>query len=298
MSKGVKNEKETKKQISVSEWAGPHPFPPRFGCCADVKKMQWLQECGYDYAELPLKTVKVGENEEVFEEVKDYVSSFIIKPEVFNSFLPSYLKIVGDRVCWDEVTQFVTVAFRRVKELEGQIVVFGSGDARRIAPDFPKDKAYLQLKKFLIFVADEASKYGLKIIIEHICRSPSREGQKGTNTINNILEAMRLATDLDRKNLRILADLFHMVEEGEPFSDLLKAKEYLDHIHIPVPYLNGEEIRLKDYNHSVFFTLLRKLGYNQRISIEDNNHRFEQFERDSRRALRIIRSMWDEVVYP
>lgn len=268
----------------------------KFGCFVEIDKIQGLKERGYDYTELPVEAVMPEKEENMFREVRDYINSFSIKPEVFCKFIPAQLKVVGKNVDWDRVNLFVGRILRRISEVGGRVVVFGSGDARRNPPGFPEDKAHSQLQKFLILASDEASKYNLQIVIEPICRFSKQEGQKGTNTINTVLEALRLATNVNRKNVSVLADLFHMVEEKEPFSNLFEVGESLDHIHVPVPTVNEKEAELKDYQHLRFFSFLQKLRYKQRITIEDNTRRFkhEQFEIDSEKALRVVKTIWNK----
>mgnify|MGYP001019206367 CR=1 FL=1 len=97
--------------------------------------------------------------------------------------------------------------------------------ARAVPADYPRVKAWMQLVRFLNLCADAAEDQGLTIAIEPLNRAES-------NIINTYLEGVQLARDVDRRGVRVLADIYHMMQDDEPLEDLLQAPEWLAHVHL------------------------------------------------------------------
>ena len=269
----------------------------RFGMCTGVlrERVESFQKADYDYVELTVGEILPEESEEKFAGVKEKIKKFSIKPEVFNCFIPGEIKVVGDKIDSSRLKNYLEVSIRRVAELSGKIIVFGSGGARKVPENFPFEKAYQQLIDFLNLAADIAKNEGIVIAIEPLFKPAS-------NIINLVKEGLQLAKDVGRKEVRLLADLFHMEEEGEPFTNLLAAKDYLAHIHIPVPVtegvklpsIKGINLKKQSYHHQDFFHYLKEINYQGRISVEDNGGGFEDVEKEASQLLPRLKKMWDE----
>jgi len=269
----------------------------RFGMCTEGlgEKVESFQETGYDYVELTVGEILPEESEEKFVGVKEKIKKFSLQPEVFNCFIPGEIKVVGDKIDSPRLKNYLEVSIRRIAELSGKIIVFGSGGARKVPEGFPFEKAYQQLIDFLDLAADIAKNEGIVIVIEPLFKP-------ATNIINSVKEGLQLTKDVDRKEVRLLADLFHMEEEDEPFTNLLATKDYLVHIHIPVPVTEGvrppsiEGINLKkqSYNHRDFFHHLKEINYQGRISVEDNGGGLEDIEKEASQLLPRLKKMWEE----
>ena len=267
----------------------------RFGMCMEGlrERVESFKEAGYDYVELTVGEILPEESEEKFAGVKEKIKKFPLRPEVFNCFIPGEIKVVGNKIDSSRLKNYLEVSIRRVAELSGKIIVFGSGGARKVPENFPFEKAYQQLIDFLNLAADIAKNEG--IVIEPLFKPAS-------NIINLVKEGLQLTRDVNRKEIKLLADLFHMEEEDEPFTDLLAAKDYLAHIHIPVPVTKGvkvpsiEGINLKKrtYNHQDFFHYLKEINYQGRISVEDNGGGFEEIEEEATLLLPRLKKMWEE----
>ena len=269
----------------------------RFGICTEGlrERVESFREAGYDYVELTVAEILPEESEEKFAGVKEKIKNFSLRPEVFNTFIPGEIKVVGDKIDSSRLKNYLEVSIRRVAELSGKIIVFGSGGARKVPENFPFEKAYQQLIDFLNLAADIAKNEGIVIVIEPLFKPAS-------NIINLVKEGLQLAKEVNRKEIRLLADLFHMEEEDEPFTNLLATKDYLTHIHIPVPVTEGVELpsieginlKKQSYNHQDFFHYLKEVDYQGRISIEDNGNGFEGVEKEARLLLPRLKKMWEE----
>jgi sugar phosphate isomerase/epimerase len=76
---------------------------------------------------------------------------------------------------------------------------------------------------------------------------------------------MRLA---NHPNMKVLADMYHMGENGEEYSDILFADADLRHCHIARPEGRKYPLPGDGYDYAPFFAALRQIGYAGRLSIE------------------------------
>ncbi len=254
------------------------------GLKGKVDLLPILQEAGYDYIELRVGEVLPEESEEKFDEIKDKIKRSPVRPEVFNCFIPGEIKVVGDKIDSSRLKNYLEASIRRIANLGGKIIVFGSGGARKVPEEFPFEKAYQQLIDFLDLTADIAKNEGITIVIEPLFKP-------ATNIINSVKEGLQLTKDVGRKEIKLLADLFHMEEEDEPFANLLATKGTIAHVHIPVPVTEGVKPR---YNHQNFFHYLKEIDYRGRISVEDNGGSFRNIEKEAGLLLPRLKEMWEE----
>lgn len=256
----------------------------RFGCCGGLDKVSVIQEAGYDYIEMTVGTVKPEQSEDEFAPVRDQILDLEIVPEAWNCLLPGDLKIVGPEVDGYRVERYLRTAFRRIEELGGEIVVFGSGKARRMPDDFDAEEAETQIQLFLTTAGQIAGIHGITIAIEPLNTNES-------NIINSVSDAVDLAKDVGHPFVKVLADLYHMDEDSEPLEEILQAGDDLVHVH------TADTGRLYpgsgDYPHAEFFRLLKGMGYSERMSVECN---FGDFPTECRKALEFLREMDARIV--
>lgn len=252
----------------------------KFGCCTPLDNIAIVEKAGYDYVELPVNSVKPEKEEKEFLQVRKQIEQLDIKPEVFNCFIPAHLKIVGPSTDSTRIYNYVRIALERVAILGGEIVVFGSGGARKIPERFSRENALRQLKDFLKMASDEAQKNNLLIAIE-----PLRKEE--TNVIHQLKEAYELSLKVNQKLIRVLADLYHMNEENEPLSNLIKVKDRLIHIH--VADTGRKYPGSGEYDYSSFFKFLKEARYDARISCEC---KWNNFTQEMGKALSFLRNKW------
>ena len=88
------------------------------------------------------------------------------------------------------------------------------------------------------------------------------------NFINYIPEACEIAKMVDRENVKILADLYHVYGGNEDLSHLTKYSDLLYYIHIANPIGRFYPVLSDEYNYDQFFAKLKEIGFDKRISIE------------------------------
>ena len=128
-------------------------------------------------------------------------------------------------------------------------------------PDgFPREEALGQLVDFCRRIAPLARDNGITIAIEPLRRQE-------TNIINSAREGLALVSAVDRPEIQLLVDYYHLAEEGESADILLEAGRRLVHTHLANP--QGRVSSSPDEsNYAPFFRNLCAIGYTGRLSIE------------------------------
>jgi sugar phosphate isomerase/epimerase len=235
--------------------------PVVFGVCTGSGNAQALKAAGFAYLEggagrdlMPSKP----DNEFV-----NKISEFDTCPLPIiacNGFIPGTLKVTGPNAVPDSVLKYASVAFRRAQRLGIGIIVFGSGGARQIPEGFDRATARSQFVDLLRRMGPVARKYGVIVAIENLQRSEC-------NFINSVAEGLDIALEVNDPNIRVLADIFHMMREKEGPEVLEVAGKWLAHCHIAelkdrtAPGMAGDDFR-------PYFSALKRMGYRGGISIE------------------------------
>ena len=178
-----------------------------------------------------------------------------------NGFIrPANLRCVGKEANHEDVLVWAETAFRRLAKAKGKFIVFGSSGSRSLRDGWPMDKAEEQFVALLKRMGPLAEKHGVTVVVEQLQASEC-------NFINRIGEAAKLIRAAGHPNIRVLADLYHMMKGGDTPQDLKAAMDVVVHIEIAekekrsVPGVAGDDFR-------PFFRVLREAGYNGAINIE------------------------------
>ena len=251
----------------------------KIGCCCPIEQAEAAQAAGFDYLECPLVSLRPEEDDAAFAPILQKHQTAALPVWPFNIFLPGDIKLVGPTVDQARIQHYVQTALTRAQLIGAQLIVFGSGTARMIPPDFPRAQATEQLVAFLHIVADEADRTGLTIAIEPLNR-------KESNVLNSVPEGVDLAQRINRSPIRVLADFYHMDEEGEPLAHLSQYKDWLAHIHL------ADSGRLAPgtghYPYATFAQELRQMNYAGMVSMEC---RWRDFAAEAGPAVRFLREM-------
>ena len=252
----------------------------RFGVCAPLEKANRLAAVGYDYIEPGVRSALIPEADDTeFEKIRQQAAASPLKPEAYAGFIPGELRVVGDSVDMPRLSRYVENACRRANAIGGEIIVYGSAGSRNVEPGGSHERALDQIAEFLNMAADHAETYGITIVIEPICH---REG----NIVRTVTDGLAMAKRVNRKGVKLLADLYHVWQEQEPMQNIVEAAEWLSHVHIAEPVKRsfpGND----DFDFSDFFAALKQVGYDGRVSCEC---RFDDFDRDVETALKTMKA--------
>ena len=115
----------------------------------------------------------------------------------------------------------------RLSTLGVEVLVFGSGGARRVPDGFDRGQAWTQLVDFSRRAADAARPYKITVAIE-----PLR--QQETNIINTAAEGLELVNAVNHPNFQLMIDFYHLASEHEDPAIVLEAKDHC-HLHVANP---------------------------------------------------------------
>ncbi len=247
-----------------------------YGVCIgldDSEKIRIAAESNFDYVECGFGTLAKCSDEE-FELYKNVLQENNIKAEAANGFLPGELKVCGENVDCAALSAYIEKGMLRGSQIGLETVVFGSGGARSLPDGWDYAKGFLQIAEFLRNIAGPiAEKYGVRIVMEPLRR-------KECNIINTVKEGVMLAACSGRENVGGLADLFHMVEEGDTNEDIKDLKGSLWHAHISNPVSRAKCNRIyplgeNEFDYKSFIEALEYAGC-MRCSVEAGCFDFEK----------------------
>lgn len=177
-----------------------------------------------------------------------------------NRFLPPHLKVVGPDVDYARLDQFAANCFRRAKEINMTLIVFGSAGARMIPPGFSAATAFEQYIDVLRQFGPLAEENGVTLLVE-----PLNRGE--CNCVNTLLEGAEAVRRANTNGVKLLVDIFHMLRNGESPDDILKVGPLIRHAHTAenkdraAPGVHNENLRS-------FYRALHRAGYHGRLTIE------------------------------
>jgi sugar phosphate isomerase/epimerase len=247
---------------SATAPAGRAPsFSPRLGVCTSIGNAFAVKSAGGDYVEESVQGFLIPDRpaSEFREKVRAAAGSPLPVPAC-NSFLPGSLKSVGPDARPDEIAAYAGTAFRRAAEIGVTTVVFGSSGSRSIPDGFDRTEARLQFVGLLRRLGPLAAAHGVVVAIEPLNRDE-------TNFINTVAEGAAIVREAGHPNIRLLADIYHMLRENEGPEALVEAGPLLRHVHIAEkdrrtpPGTAGDDF-------TPYLQALRRSGYSGDISIE------------------------------
>jgi D-psicose/D-tagatose/L-ribulose 3-epimerase len=185
-----------------------------------------------------------------------------IKPEAFCVFLPPHHRITGPKVNLASALEYAGEAVRRIGQIGGEIVVLGSGGARKVPDGFPMDEARRQFEEFTRELAPRAQENGVTVAIEPL-------NSKEDNLITSVHLGAEITREIDRPSIRLLADFYHMNEDGEGVQSVVEANGLLHHTHVAdLGRVAPGFAKEGEADFVAFFAALKSVGYDARCSFE------------------------------
>jgi D-psicose/D-tagatose/L-ribulose 3-epimerase len=240
----------------------PRASKVQVGYCTSLKNLEAAKAAGFDYVELSATEIAALSDAD-YEAAVARIKAVGMPTPAANLFVPQTIKIVGPDVNLQQQTAHVAKVMARLSKLGVEVLVFGSGGARRVPDGFPRDEAWTELVDFSRRAAEAAKPYGITVAIE-----PLRSQE--TNIVNTAAEGLALVEAVDHPNFQLMIDFYHLASEHEDPSIVLKARAHLRHLHVANP--NGRVFpqRWDEFDYAPFFANLKAIGYDKRISMEGN----------------------------
>jgi sugar phosphate isomerase/epimerase len=241
---------------------------PAFAVCGNLSKYPLVKEAGYDYLEPTVGGFLVPDKDDsVFSANLEEQKRLGAKIVSCTVFLPGGLKVTGNETTHDGILAWAEITFRRAQQAGISYIVFGSGGARRVPDGFDKQKATEQFISLCKRLAPLAQKYNVTVVVE-----PLNTGE--TNLINSLKEGAEIVEAVNHPNIRLLCDIYHMLRENEPASEIVKYGNYIRHCHIAeketrsAPGTQGDDF-------TAYFNALKQINYKGCVSVESGWDDFE-----------------------
>ena len=249
----------------------------KIGWCAPLKQAGLVREAGFDFLEVPLAPLGL-EDKTTFDQARRELAECPISVAAFNMFLPRDMRVVGPDTDDDRLTAYLGKAADLIDSAGATIVVFGSGWARNVPDDWERARGEDQFLQALSWCADALRGTGTTLVIEPLNR-------KESNIVNSVEEGVHFASQVNRPEIRVLADFYHMDEEQEPLETLAAHGAWLAHIHLADTGRRNPGTGSYDYGR--FFDQLKSAQYTGMMSAECN---VERPTADMRHSLAFLRS--------
>lgn len=233
----------------------------QLGCCVGPDQLHELAGAGGEYAEFTVAGTVMGGDDAAFARLVEQVAAAPIKPLAYNVLLPGDYTVVGPAVDRARLETYVRTAFARIARLSGPgaIVVIGSGRARSVPEGFDRATAFGQLAEFLGWAGALARESGIVIALEHLRSAES-------NVFTSLRESGDFIRARELRDVRLLVDLYHLMEESEPLAVIDDYADLLVHAHVADS--GRRHPGTGTYPLAAFFARLAANGYAGRCSIE------------------------------
>jgi sugar phosphate isomerase/epimerase len=212
--------------------------------------------------------------------LKEKVGFSGLKCEACNNFFPGNIRLTGDAVDYGKIEEYLDKALRRAGQLGVRVIVFGSPKSKNVPEGYPMDKAWSQLVELLRHIDPMVRTKGIIVVIEPLHKVES-------NIVNTAAEGLKLAKTVDRENIKLLIDYYHLVMEKEDPEVILDAGSYIKHTHFANPADRVYPIEAEE-GYIRFMNLLKRIGYEGRISIEAYT---KDFCHDAKRSVEILKQL-------
>ncbi len=232
----------------------------RIGICTSPANASLARDAGAEFIEPGVREFLVPrKSDSEFAELREAAAEGPLPFGAVNCFLPGDLKCVGPDARTAEVLDYAATAFARAGEAGVGIVVFGSGGARKLPEGFPSEEAADQFVDILEKMGPLAGSRGVTIAVEPLCSAQC-------NFVNTLAEAAPLVRRVGHPAVRLVVDIFHMLEESEAPEEIARHADLVAHCHVAestrrAPGTDSEDLR-------PYLRALAESGYTGDVSLE------------------------------
>jgi sugar phosphate isomerase/epimerase len=257
----------------------------KIGYCAPLEKADVLKAIGYDFIEPKLMSYPL-EDQQSLDNAKTAVSRSSLPILAFCAFFPYDMRLVGPEVDQDHLKSYLARAAGLTNAAGAEVAVMGSAWSRNVPENWERSRAEDQLLQAYSWAADAFEGTGVVIGIEP-------QNRKEANIITNLTEAVGYAKAVNRDEIKVMADFYHMDEESEPLETLRTFSDWI--VHVQLADTGRQNPGTGSYDYDTFFRHLKECGYTGHISVELMH---EIPESEMRRSLEFLRNYWPSAQGP
>ncbi len=265
----------------------------RFGVFANPEDAALMRDVGFDYIELHIREhLRPSESSAAWAKTGDTLKSMALPAEAAACLLPETMPVIGPQRDMTALQNYMQRAAKRAQQLGIQRLVFGSGPARVRPAHFDVEQTMTQLTEFTRMAGQMCAHHGVTLVIEHL-------NQSETNTLNRLSQAHDLYARVDHPNVAMMVDSYHYGLERENEYAIIALGNTIRHVHVAEPDRNRYEPGAyletdradQSFDFETFFCWLRKVGYDERITIECNWS--GPISQCAQKSLAYLRKCWD-----
>ena len=147
-------------------------------------------------------------------------------------------------------------------DLNMSTLVMGAGGARVLPSPDKYENVIEQMADICKYaISPVLDEFGIILALEGLRRDE-------TPMMNRTDESVKIAKLANVPNIKVMADLYHVIGEGENLADFVNYKGYIRHAHIGKPQPRVMPSNGDGYDYKPFFDALRSAGFNGRLSVE------------------------------
>ncbi len=256
----------------------------KFGICSDLSKAYIIKAMGWDYIEVNAQQLLQGLVPEDTFMGLGVLKAAALPVEAANCLIPGDLKLVGPVVDWAKLEQYIQRICARAGEAGIEVLVLGSGAARRVPDGFSQSQARSQIIRFCQMAALAAARHHVVVVLEPLCR-------RECNIVNTVAEAMSYVQSVNFPHFQCLLDTYHFWMEDEPADHVRAAAGRIKHVHVADLQGRVAPGRSGQADYRPLFGILKQAGYHGRISVEAS---FDDVADTGAAVLAFLKQQWRE----
>ena len=235
----------------------------QIGLCSGPGSAAKLKAIGFQFIEGGVGgSLKPDKTDEEYASELERIKTCGLPMRSCNGFLPGSLRLTGpeEGLRHDDAIKYAVKACERADQVGLTAIVFGSGGARNAPEGFDIDKAREQFIAFCKKLGPAIADRKVVIVLEPL-------NKKEANFLTTVSEGIEMMDEINHPRIRLLADIYHMMKDGEQPDSIRKAGSRIVHCHVAelegrqFPGKKGEDLR-------AYYRALRDIGYTGGVSCE------------------------------
>jgi len=257
--------------LGVCCWLGENP----------EENIKMMSDIGYTYLEGGI--TGFHQDKILFDKVLKALAKNKIRWEVGQHPFPGEYDPSGKQSeeALAKVRDYMYKLISSTSDLNLSTLVMGAGGARILPSPDKYDNVMEQMA--------DICRYAISPVLDHFGIILALEGLRKDETpmMNRTDESVAIAKLANVPNIKVMADLYHVIGEGENLDDFKNYKGYIRHSHIGKPSPRVMPSEGDGYDYKPFFEALRSADFNGRMSVEAGSS-FDDYRTSLERAFAIL----------